>query len=180
MCSDISSENQYFLWLCSIVLDMNEPVTYNELMIYLYEKPFRYILKKDLNRAKDGEDLRLEFVHPVEGRQAHYLEKPCSMLEMLVALAVRCEKTIMADPRYGDRTKQWFWGMVKNLGLSSMNDTRFDYDKVDGIVERFLNRKYEPDGTGGLFHIRDCDKDLRKVEIWNQLCWYLDYRYGDN
>jgi hypothetical protein len=91
---------------------------------------------------------------------------------MMVALASECEET-MDDPNVGDRTGQWFWGMIVNLGLGSMADYNFDYDYVDGVIQRFLNREYEPNGRGGLFTIRNCTEDLRTVEIWSQLCWYL-------
>ena len=80
----------------------------------------------------------------------------------------------MDDPKMGDRTGQWFWGMITNLGLGSMTDDRFDEKHVDECVDRFLYRKYERNGRGGLFTIRNCDRDLRKAEIWHQLCWYLD------
>ena len=93
---------------------------------------------------------------------------------MMVALAIRCEETIMDDPQVGSRTGQWFWGMINNLGLGAMIDEKFDKNYVKEIVDRFLNRDYEPDGRGGLFTIRHCEDDLRNVEIWNQLCWYLD------
>ena len=80
----------------------------------------------------------------------------------------------MDDPRIGDRTSQWFWGMIVNLGIGAMNDDRFDEKYVDEVIERFLNREYEPDGRGGLFTVKNCDTDLRNVEIWYQLCWYLN------
>lgn len=80
----------------------------------------------------------------------------------------------MDNPLYGDRTSQWFWGMINNLGLNGMTDRSYDAEYVERTVDRFLNRDYEPDGRGGLFRIRNCGKDLRKAEIWHQLCWYLD------
>lgn len=61
------------------------------------------------------------------------------MLEMMIALAIRCEETIMDDPRYGNRTKQWFWNMMKSLGLSYMNDDCFDRDKFHEIRINFQN-----------------------------------------
>ena len=99
---------------------------------------------------------------------------PCSVLEMMLGLAIRCEEDYMDNPVKGNRTGQWFWGMVVNLGLGAMDDSKFDKVFVEDAVRRFLNREYEPDGTGGLFKIRNCDRDLRYVEIWWQLCWYLD------
>ena len=80
----------------------------------------------------------------------------------------------MDDPLVGDRTGQWFWGMVTSLGLGSMMDDRFDKRYVEDVVVKFLNREYEPNGKGGLFTIKNCDQDLRDVEIWVQLLWYLD------
>jgi hypothetical protein len=93
---------------------------------------------------------------------------------MMVALAVRCEETIMDDALMGNRTGQWFWGMIHNLGLSRMTDPEFDRRFVDDVIARFLNREYEPNGKGGLFTVKHCDRDLRTVEIWWQLSWYLD------
>jgi hypothetical protein len=92
---------------------------------------------------------------------------------MMVALAIECEVTIMDDPNIGDRTGQWFWGMIVNLGLGSMTDYKFDDIYVEGVVRRFLDREYEPNGKGGLFTVKNCRYDLRTVEIWNQMCWYL-------
>ena len=74
----------------------------------------------------------------------------------------------------GIRTGQWFWTMLTNLGLGGMTDDNFNRLIADKIISTFLKRKYDPDGKGGLFRIRNCDRDLRKVEIWRQLCWYLD------
>lgn len=92
----------------------------------------------------------------------------------MVALANRCEETIMDDPQMGNRTGQWFWGMITNLGLGHMNNNKFDKDAVDDIIDKFLNREYSPNGKGGLFTVRNCDDDLRNIEIWTQMLWFLD------
>ena len=171
-------ENEYFEWMFSLVSDGNQPkdISYRKLLMNLQRTPFRYSIPKDDNRAEDGIGLRYRFAcdYPNLEDAELYLDGPCSVFEMMLALAIRCEETIMDDPKVGNRTKQWFWGMVTNLGLGSMTDDRFDRRFVDDVVERFLDRRYEPDGTGGLFTVRNCRYDLRKVEIWYQLCWYLD------
>jgi hypothetical protein len=129
----------------------------------------------DENRAKDGIDLRWRFVNDRDLIDVPAcLDGPCSVLEMMIALVIRCEETIMDDPELGDRTSQWFWNMIVNLGLGSMTDDRYDSMAVRRNVDRFLYRRYSPDGRGGLFFIRDCEQDLRGVEIWRQMCWYLD------
>lgn len=171
-------KNAYFNWMYKMMCHnrFSKSISYKKLFSYLHDTEFRYLIPMDANRAEDGLDLRYRFPYEVSGIDdiGRYLKGPCSVLEMLIALAIRCEETIMDDPLYGDRTGQWFWGMITNLGLGSMNDERFDLDRVEDIVERFLERDYEPDGTGGLFTIKNCDCDLRDVEIWHQLCYYLD------
>jgi hypothetical protein len=95
------------------------------------------------------------------------------MLEMMVALAVRCEETIMDEPAIGDRTKQWFWRMINSLGLSDMFNENFDLVKGVKVTGRFVERDYETKGRGGRFTIENTRDDLRKVEIFCHLTWYL-------
>ena len=170
--------NEYFEWMSNLVCEDRFPnqISYRKLLMLLHNTEFTYIILRDENRADDGITLRHRFACEYAGIEdvERYLEGPCSVLEMMIALSIRCEESIMDDPKVGDRTGQWFWGMVTNLGLGSMTDDRFDRGFVEDILTKFLNRKYEPDGRGGLFRVRHCDRDLRKVEIWYQLCWYLD------
>jgi hypothetical protein len=169
--------DDYFMWLSDLVCKgrYSDNISYEELLLYLHSKAFRFTVLRDENRAEDGLDLRSRFADEWGYPDAElYLKGPCSVLEMMVALALRCEECIMDDPHMGNRTKQWFWRMIVNLGLGSMSDDRFDEQYVEDVVERFLDREYEPDGQGGLFTIRDCEYDLRFIEIWHQLLWYLD------
>ena len=55
-----------------------------------------------------------------------------------------------------------------------MNDARFDSEYTDDVIFRFMDRKYKRNGEGGLFTIEHCKYDLRSVEIWWQMNWYLD------
>ena len=170
-------EQAYFEWMCDLVCDRrySNQITYDKLLRFLHNTEFVYFIPKDENRAEDGIDLRYRFaLHQNHEDVEYYLDGPCSVLEMMIALAIRCEESIMDDPGRGDRTGQWFWGMITNLGLGSMIDSRFDRQYVEDVVETFLNREYEPNGKGGLFTVRHCNRDLRTVEIWYQLCWYLD------
>lgn len=170
----------YFEWLyegmCGNRYSKN--VSYRKLLERLHNINFRYTIPNDRNRASDGKGLRYSFA-VAEGCEdnpemiTEYLEGPCSVFEMMVALAQRCE-SVMDDPKIGDRTGQWFWGMIANLGLNGMTDNRYDEQYVNDVIHRFLDREYEPNGKGGLFTIRNCEYDLRDVEIWYQLCWYLD------
>ena len=173
--------NEYFEWLYNLTCRArySRHISYRRLLMRLHGIEFTYSHPNDQNRADDGMNMRYRFTLENNYQNSvnqilDILDGPCSVLEMMVALAIRCEETIMDDTDVGDRTGQWFWGMITNLGLGSMTDIRYDERYTDDVLTRFLNREYEPDGTGGLFTIRRCDRDLRKVEIWFQLCWYLD------
>ena len=169
--------DEYFEWMCGLICSNRyaEAISYRKLLAYLHNIEFTYSIPRDKNRAEDGLDLRYRFAYETNIKHAEdYIHGPCSVLEMMVALAIRCEENIMDDPSYGNRTGQWFWSMIVNLGLGFMTDSRFDEQFVDDVIFRFLNREYEPDGKGGLFTVRNCKYDLRTVEIWYQMCWYLD------
>ena len=167
----------YFDWMYNLVCRnrYSKDISFKKVFSYLNDTKFTYSIRMDLNRAKDGTELRRRYAN--EFKIANIYDRicgPCSVLEMMIALAIRCEETIMDDENFGDRTDQWFWDMMKNLGLGHMDDDEFDEEYVSDVVTRFLNRDYEPDGRGGLFFIRNCDVDLRDVEIWIQMLWYLD------
>lgn len=170
-------KQEYFDWLYDLMCDnrYSDEYSYEELLRYLHDVEFTYIISKDVNRAEDGIDLRYRFAYDTgRDHMDSRLDGPCSVLEMMVALAIRCEEQIMDDPRYGNRTAQWFWKMISNLGLNGMVDGRFDKYYAEDVIVRFLNREYEPNGRGGLFTVRNCDYDLRYVEIWVIMLWYLD------
>lgn len=171
--------NEYFDWMYDLVMaeQYSGGKPYRRLFRYLDDIEFTYIVHMDRNRYADGISLRYCFGYEraYDDRMiASYLDnRTCSVLEMLVALALRCEEDVMYDPDIGDQTGRWFWIMLDNLGLASMTDRKFDKDHVDGVIDTFLNRDYAPDGTGGLFIVSDrCD--MRNIEIWQQMCWYLD------
>lgn len=174
--------NEYFNWMQDIVCADRFPndISYRKLLMHLHNTDFRYSIRRDSDRADDGVSLRYRFAlyygydEILANDIYRYINDSCSILEMIVALAIRCEESIMDDTDFGDRTGQWFWGMINNMGLGGMTDDQFDKLYVEEVIERFLDREYAPDGKGGLFTIRNCDRDLRDVEIWFQLCYYLD------
>lgn len=168
---------EYFNWMWNLVRDgaPRRRKSYSRLLVYLYETEFVYSIQNDSNRAADGINLRYRFLYDYAGIEdaENYINGPCSVLEMLIALSLRCEEHIMDDPDIGDRTSQWFWLMISNLGLDSMSDDKFNIEYVQERVSAFLNRDYEANGVGGLFVVENCRRDLRTVEIWYQMCWYL-------
>ncbi len=170
--------NEYFEWICKWVCDSKyfKRVSYRKLLMCLHNIEFIYLIPEDANRAIDGCDLRQRFSDENGFDYLLYdvLDEPCSVLEMMVALCIRIEEQIMDDPDIGNRTGQWFWDMIVSLRINSMTDSHFDKDFVMERIQCFLNRDYQKNGSGGLFTIKKCRQDLRNVEIWYQMCWYLD------
>ena len=176
-------DNKYFNWLCDYVCKdrFARTISYKKVLTVLHQTEFKWSIPMDKNRVGDGLELRRRFSHEMCGEydnEEFIIDAPCSVLEMMLGLAIRCEETIMDDPRYGNRTVEWFWRMMNSLGLSGMYDRNFDKTEVEFIIQRFLDREYAPSGKGGLFYIRGCKKDLRTVEIWTQLNWYLNTIIG--
>lgn len=174
---------EYFDWMYSLVCAEN--ASYQKLLRHLNTIEFTHTIPMDDNRAVDGINLRYRFAYEKDYHPAMIAEyidnKPCSVLEMMVALAHRCEEQIMADQELGDRTERWFMDMIKSLGLKGMTNSRFDEFQVERAVTRFLIRDYKPNGEGGLFTVNRYRRDMRIVEIWYQMCWYLDeVLEGDN
>ena len=111
MSLDIEVKEEYFDWLYEYVTKgrAHQNVSYRKLFKQLYETEFKFTVLMDINRAKDGVDLRYRFAMLKEDdRIVKILDGPCSVLEMIIALAIRCEDSIMDDTRYGERTTQWF------------------------------------------------------------------------
>ena len=172
--------NEYFEWMCDKVYDKKycKGKNYRQLLMYLNKREFEYILEMDGNRAEDGVSLRYRFAYERNynySMVSSYLDdEPCSVLEMMVALATRCEEDLMNDPEHDTSIGKWFWIMIINLGLYPVTDEKFDLDYVNQKINIFLDRKYRPNGEGGLFTVRNARRDLRDVEIWYQMNWYLD------
>lgn len=126
----------------------------------------------DENCALKGLDLRRKWY-----REHSKLEpdtsKPCSVLEMMVALAMAIDETVF-DFDIGPRNHIWFWNMIKNLGLSGFTDDKYfeNPDKFINdfytIISNFMTKRYLKNGKGGLFYIRGYQGDIRDKDIWMQ------------
>lgn len=175
----ISLVDEYFEWMYKIVCPKKVVghLSYRRLCQALYDYDFSYIMPMDSNRYEDGIDLRYKFGFDENIPRPIIADaidcKPCSVLEMMIALAIRCEN-LMEDIDIGDRTSKWFLGMIENLELSHMTDENFDRDYVRERIDILLNRDYERDGSGGLFTIKKHSRDMRRVDIWYQAMWYLN------
>lgn len=172
---DAPLDEAYFVWLYAQVGETeskNLANTYWKLLKLLYTKPFAWILERDESRAKDGTDQRMEFLRETDlvVDEPGWLDQPCSVLEMMIALAWKLE----FDSTNGEDQAYWFWQMIKNLGLIEFTDAHPPRKEVvDEILDRVLYREYAPNGKGGLFPLQRSARDQRTVELAYQGEAYL-------
>lgn len=182
---------EYFFWLCDYigakgneVIGREKPYMY--LMEYLHNRYFdektAKLVDNDYNRILDGKRLRMVFKEESMFVEEDYdcLDIPCSVLELLIALAIKLDGILDWDTS-GDDTASYFWELIRNLGLDVADDDVFHIPTkivyVEEIVDQFLDRKYGFDGKGGLFPLKDVQKDQRDVEIWYQMAAYIQENY---
>lgn len=163
----------YFHWLAPQVRDEgHQSHTYTDLLRLMHGKEFVWLVPNDDNRLVDGLDLRLEFLQEAEAPNDLSPETfgPVSVLEVLIGLSRR-----MAFVAEGD-AEVWAWQFLGNLELHKMSDplSRREAAQVDEILESLIWRTYNIDGTGGFFPLTKPEEDQTQVELWYQMCAYVE------
>lgn len=128
----------------------------------------------------------------------------CSVLEEMVRMAFSVEEREMYiwikdndDPRVKayrerggrcydlgiriDEGPHLFELFLINLGLMKYDDSSFsgNEDLVDFIVQRWLKRQFDYDGTGGVVPVPGTDRDQRFVPLSSQISEYANiFTYG--
>lgn len=154
-------DNAYYEWLLDKI--EYQDCCFDTVLETLHATPFRWSVANDDNRAEDGITLRSIFMDEENWSTCPRYDEPCSCLEMIIALANRMENDIMWDGEK-DRTAEWFWIMIRNLGFSETSTPT----EIHRIIEGFLDREIF------LFHTH---LEPEKVEIWYQAQAFLMENY---
>lgn len=174
--------NDYRFWLMNR-LRLNKRNKYSKLIALLHDIPYRYTIYGDRNREQDGV-IQREYFLDEEGYfnrnmpdVSTFLDKGCSVFEMLVAFAVRIENEWIGSPK-DPRPDEFFFEMLDNLDILMENKT-FNAEKVLRVVKTWLDRKFTYDGYGNIMPLREnrYDVDQREVEIWRQMTAYISENY---
>lgn len=179
-------EKRYFKWMINIAIpDSIERENYLYLLDALNSSIFHFSIPMDENRMRDGIDLRYRFAYEngysnEEISEIFNRHKSCSMLEMMLALAIKGDERILFDYETGSKADYIFKIMLDSLNLLGMTNDYFDPLYFDHTIDRLLNRDYNFDGSGGLFTVPNPRKDMRLVDIWYQMNWYLQELYKYN
>lgn len=176
----------YFDWMSNVVMpNTNERYRYRYLLEALNASIFHFSIPMDENRMRDGIDLRYRFAYEngysdEEVSRALNHNRSCSMLEMMVALAIKGDERILYDYETGNRADYIFRVMLESLDLIHMTNDNFYLHYVEYRIDCLLNREYDYDGRGGLFTVENPRRDMRLVDIWYQMNWYLEKLYNNN
>lgn len=174
--NDGTLDDVYLEWLYKEAVgatrNANPAKSFWQIAKQLYSIPFEWLIANDDNRAEDGICLREEFVAEshIQDIDQDWMDLECSFLEMLIALARRASFESSGEP--GD----WFWHFLRNLKIDQYSDLRYNRHVMNEIhlkVEKIIYRRYERNGDGGLFPLRNARKDQRRVELWEQMSEYL-------
>lgn len=173
--------NAYRNWLVETV----DGDDYRILFDVLYDVEFVWTIPDDAHRASSGRYLRERF-ESVSGMECdpEWVEWPCSLLEMLVALAMSMEGVLYDPDDASTTTEACFWEIIDNLGLSRFDDDfllsapQGAYDMIEDICDTALGREYMPNGRGGFFPLAHPRQDQRSVSIWHQMQDYILEKMG--
>lgn len=169
--------DEYKRWLARKIDDVHfNNEHFACLLDALHNLPFIAYLPRDDDRIEDGKYLRDDYCS--EERLPIYLfdYKPCMVLEMLVALAIRIDNEWIGDP--GEPNPEpFFWEMLANLGLNRFDNRHFSEEKVGEILDIWIRREFEEDGTGSIFPLQYWVVDQKKLDIWKQMQAYLSENY---
>lgn len=148
---------------------------YSKLLTKLYFADYEWTIPNDANRADDGMNLRYIFSqendYPEAEIESVMAQKQCSMLEMMVALVIRCESDYLGYPDDINHKTETFITMLTSLGLANMINDNYNDGLVEDVLYRFMSHQYTPAGNGSLFTVPNSG-DLRNMELWDQMnCW---------
>lgn len=177
----MSAEHNYIYYLLVDKLGFgDEYLDHLELWRFLLHREFVYVNPMDKNRADEGLYIRSDYLEKHSERELGiYMNDPCTVLEMMVALSLRIEYDIMSEPGE-EHSYRWLNLMINNLDLWKFTDERLysgwkaDADQILGV---WLNKAYRPNGEGSAFPLEKYQKDQRKMEIWSQMCEYLNENF---
>lgn len=166
----------YYEWLVYDILS-SRPNWFPILKV-LHSRDYVPIMIMDDSRAKDGVNMRDIYMSKVNNTYAvvqgsnPWVDIPCSMLEMMIAFAIRIKEEFYSEyDDIFDMTTIIFSSFMSSLGIDTETITE---EELNIIINNFICRNYDPSGKGSLFNLsgKTLDIDWRDPPIWNQmLAW---------
>ena len=150
-------------------------------------------IKNDEIRAKDAMELRRRYAAAVgsdEDKSERDIDRiwksvhgKCSVLELILSICYRLDAMVNEDEP-GSMIGMFFRILIGNMGFD-LSQKGIDKAHIQAVIDRFLKRDYEADGSGGgLFSLKKWSaeggsKDQRTVSIWYQMGTWLNEHLDD-
>ena len=181
----------YLRWLESFVVASDyKGKSYEKLCNLLMKLPFISSpeIPLDENRKCDVQSLlretyiqsQSEWYRLETDEVLEFPKMPVTFLELIISLAMRIDMDFMREINDVDNSRVYFWVIINNLGFLKYDDDSWTEDSIIEIVNRVnivQERKYDFNGNGGLFPLKRAEVDQRTVQIWNQLCTFVDEKF---
>lgn len=168
---------EYGDWLVKLV--GFERKGYDNLMELMHMTPFTYSIERDRNRAEDGKYIRGQFFDEIGVAYDDIFDRyDASVLEVLVALAIRLDNEYIGDP--GEcHPEEIFWEILSNLGFNTpkARNAHFRMNYCYEILVYWMERRYDRRGVGGIFPMRKTRRDQKQLELWGQAMEYVSENY---
>lgn len=165
----------YFNWFLE---KFNPKRTYTRLFqtmfntVYVYDPKFEL----DKNIETNGKDLVWDFFEEKDIPPSDVIRgRSCSFLEAVVSLVYLYKKTISSDET---DYKSFFWEMMDNCHLIKYSDEYFNYQQVQAIIKKIVNRSYSIKGNGGLFPRKGNEYNSKELDLIKQFNLYIGETRG--
>lgn len=154
-------------------LDIRE---YTCLLTTLQNTDFKFS-SMDGPRVDDAVDLRSVYVESRRNMAIGMIDNrvhgSVSVLELLVAFAIRVDMEVVGDPG-NPRPDILFTEWLKNLGVL-ITDDKWTIEKSNLVMKKlskWMTRDYKDDGKGGIFPLKSVTFNFSKTDIWSQMYKY--------
>lgn len=168
-------KKEYFNHLIDIVCDKkHKKVDYIPLLDLLYSIPFTITMEMDENRVSDGEFLRKRWLQDEDlyGYLSEFDDEKVTVLEVLIGIAERYEYQV-GNIMEGDLTSERFWELLHNLDIEKYSADNYKPLNIKEKVRNWMARKYKKDGSGSIFPVKSYKKDMKSLQIWDQMSIYI-------
>lgn len=93
------------------------------------------------DRYEDAEQLRIDYGvdNNIKEVLSYFEDTPITVFEVLVALSIRLEKKVVPNNKKGDRTSQWFWALINDIGLGKQDDNHWDLNIIDKVIKEWMS-----------------------------------------
>ena len=177
LCLDL--KQSYFEYLVDYICDKrHKRSSYLPVLDLLHGIPFVVVVEMDDQRMSDGLYLRERYLQKIDkyDQLDIFEEDKASVLEVLIGIAQRLEFQV-GDGMIGDHTAEKFWELLANLDIEKYDSRRYFPLEIKEKVRNWMLRKYDFYGNGSIFPVKRCEKDMRELQIWDQMSVYVMEKY---